>query len=171
MTLDEAENLEYPRFTRPKIRGVYCRVEHGQARDIYGRPFANRAFNDIMANCLPLEGRILAGPHQEDDVTPWTWAMLNGEDGDGFFAFRFWAYDALLNARLPFNQRIPILAQWVETSPNNVGVVPYKLARTPEALVAQYREAIEKEHLGLMTYSPDEYYAKPSPSRPPPTYQ
>lgn len=160
MTPDEAQAVTYPVFARPAVRGVYCKIVNGVPIGKNHLRFANRTIHDILSGLPAFEGRILMGDEHDRENATYTQEVV--DDADLCERFTFWVYDLGTQAKLPFNQRLPMLAQWIITSQNVcVRPVPYVLIRTWEGLLSFERDCLRENHPGIVTVGPDHVYERP----------
>lgn len=161
MTLDEASELTYPLFARPKLRGVYIRIVNGEPVRLDGKPIVNQFVTDILRSMPPFEGTLLMGETWSDEDARATEELLDIVDMAERFVF--WVHDIAVRAALPFNQRLPMMGQWVISSHSPaIRPVAYKLIHTPEGLLAYEAANILADHPGVATMDPDARYVAPT---------
>lgn len=161
MNADQADEYHYPIFMRPKLRGVYCRIENGMAVDNHGQSFANKMMCDILSGLPPFEGRIIVGEPTDEDADSDTLDVINS--ASLFIDFNLWACDVALRTPYPFNERLGLMANWVVTCHSPcVRLVEYAMAKTPAGLLAYEKKQVDLGHLGVIIHGPDEYYIRPS---------
>lgn len=161
MTQDEIDQLVFPVYVRPKLRGVYCKILGGTPLDKFGAKIPNRVAFDILTDLPPFEGYLTVGEPTESD------AQLRSElalsDAEGTPKFTYYVSDVVLRARLPFNQRLDMLMRWAVTAGRpNLGIAYYNLVRKPESIAVMEAKTLKMGHLGIIIRSPDSYYAPPS---------
>lgn len=157
MTPDEARAMTYPLFARPRVRGVYCKISNGAPLGPDHERLKNRTMYDILSGLPAFEGVLLLGDGWDEDTAAETAELIN--EPDLCERFTFWVHD--LAMKLPFQKRLPTLAQWIITSHNVcVRPVPYALIHSAEGLLSFEEDVKAAGHAGVVTYGPDDLYAR-----------
>jgi DNA ligase-1 len=153
LTDKELEKLTYPVLVSPKLDGLRCLIQNGQAVSRNLKPFRNKHVQEVLAG-LPdgLDGELIVGSPNEGHVLNRTQSGIMSEDGQPDFTY--WIFDNYA-AKGAFFDRYDSL---LDISHPHVKVVVHYGVSSLEDLLLNEKLFLEHNYEGLMVRGPSSKY-------------
>ena len=114
----------------------------------------NRWIHDILKETQGLDGEVIVGPPNAEDVYRVTDSAVMSQDGEP--EFRFYAFDDLTRLDLCFEDRLKVLQD--RQLPEWITVLPQHLVEDRTQLDAFYEAALGEGYEGVMARNPKSMY-------------
>lgn len=150
----ELDKIRFPAMISPKLDGIRCLVHSGVGYSRSLKPIPNAYVQSVFASGLydGLDGELIVGPANAEDVYRVTNSGVMSKDGEPDFTFHVfdsWRYDGeSFNARLGYANDQALRLQ--ATPSPRVEIVPHTLVESLDELHEVEAEWLELGYEGVM---------------------
>lgn len=140
------EPLTFPKLFSTKLDGIRCVTVNGQALSRSLKPIPNHYIREKLAPWQHLDGEIIVGPPNAEDVYRVTNSAVMSHEGEPDFVY--YVFDDLQCVTDPFTSRLIRLK--ARTLPPFIQVLQQFEVRGQETLEATYKAVLEQGYEGLI---------------------
>jgi DNA ligase-1 len=154
--------LRYPVIATPKLDGIRCAIENGEARTFNKKPVPNKWVNEMLAMLYPalegFDGELMIVDGDFNNVQ--SGIMTHGGQPN----FRFMVFD-LHDSHLPYKHRIEEVHKRIAAIHKSEDIYAHivqpieaKLCRNEMELQLYWNECVELGYEGVIANAPDGHY-------------
>lgn len=150
--LEDPNDISYPILASPKLDGIRCLIINGQPVSRNLKPIPNRAVHEMLSGLPSMDGELIIGEPRGEGVFNRTSSGIMSRDGVP--KFKFWVFDTITNAPMPFTQRLELVRSYADSSGGYVQHVSHKLIKTVEGLLEYEAQMLLAGYEGVMIRDP-----------------
>lgn len=151
----DIEKIRFPVLVSPKLDGVRCLVINGQAVSRNMKAIPNEAVRQMLSGMPPVDGELIVGKPGAPDVFQRTSSGVMRRDG--IPKFKFWVFDALTRAPMPFSERLELARSYVNGYEHSMHVA-HKLIKNVDDLLEYEARQLLAGYEGIMLRDPEGPY-------------
>lgn len=148
------EGLYFPKLLSVKLDGIRCLTVEGGAYSRSLKPIPNRHIRSIVSAVQHLDGELIVGPPNADNVCNVTTSAVMSHDGQP--EFKFYVFDDLSRLDLPFADRLKLLQD--RSLPSFVHVLEQTKVYNLVNFNSYYEDRLDEGYEGLIARNPDSMY-------------
>lgn len=155
--VDDVNDISFPVYASPKLDGIRCLIINGMAVSRNLKPIPNKGVSEMLRGLPAMDGELICGLPTDKDVFQKTSSGVMSREGVPVFLYH--VFDALTTAPMQFSQRLDLARRYVASCTDmRVTLVPHKLIKTVEGLLAFEEECLKLGYEGVMIRAPDGPY-------------
>jgi DNA ligase-1 len=157
---EDAVNLKSPmtfsKLASIKLDGIRAVSKFGSLLSRSLKPIPNQHIQELLAPYQDLDGELIVGPANAEDVYRVTSSAVRSEDGKPDFVFYVFDDISVESLKKPFEQRLEVLQ--ARKLPEFIQVLPQRLVNSTEELASFYETVLADGYEGLIVRNPQSMY-------------
>lgn len=153
-TPDPKYSLTFPKLASPKLDGIRGLTQYGTTTTRQLKPVPNAALREVLATVQGLDGELIYGPSNADDVYHRTYSAVMTEDGTTE-GITFYVFDTLDTTK-PYSERYADLQAM--SLPPMIKILQQTVINNEEELKAYYESMLEQGYEGAILRNPTAMY-------------
>lgn len=146
--LEDPDALTYPVLVSPKLDGIRCLIINGQPVSRNLKPIPNLVVRERLSGLPAMDGELIVGDPRAQDVFNRTSSGIMS--GSGVPQFKFWVFDALTNAPMPFLERLALAKSYANSCGKDVQYVAHKMVDNAKQLLEYEAQMLLAGYEGIM---------------------
>lgn len=151
--LEDTSSLKFPVMVSPKLDGIRCVIQFGEALTRTLLPIPNKYIRAQLANLPPFDGELVVGDPARPDTWNTSTTAIMSHEGEPAFTFHVFDY---INSSMRFLDRL----EFVKRRAPMYGLLPvgHYWVRSESELISYESQFVNQGYEGLMLRDPDGRY-------------
>lgn len=150
------EQLRFPVLASVKLDGIRAVTKFQGVLSRSLKPIPNHHIQGLLAPYQDLDGELIVGPANAEDVYRVTSSAVRSEDGKPEFTFYVFDDISVESLKQPFEQRLATLQ--ARNLPDFIQVLPQSQVNSTEELASFYETVLADGYEGLIIRNPKSLY-------------
>ena len=150
------EQLRFSVLASVKLDGIRAVTKFQSVLSRSLKPIPNHHIQELLAPYQDLDGELIVGPANAEDVYRVTSSAVRSEDGNPEFIFYVFDDISVESLKKPFEQRLATLQ--ARSLPDFIQVLPQRQVNSTEELASFYETVLSDGYEGLIIRNPQSLY-------------